>query len=176
MFMATYSSPLLQAMMGLSASDETPRPHPGLDPEHRAFVEQRISELTAKMTEGGVKEAAVRALLYVLWPNRAADERRFEIVDRLREDDEQSLQDFKEMLREQFLMLLIDEDRAIETLPDLMTGQAKERDEVLAMIRLIAGTGGALSPDSEDRLARIEKLLDTPQLASSEKRKRKENA
>ncbi|MCL6285766.1 DUF3141 domain-containing protein [Ruegeria sp. 2012CJ41-6] len=175
MFMATYSNPLMQAMLGLSASDGPPRPHPGLDPEHRAFVAQRITELTAKMAEGGVKEAAVRALLYVLWPNRAADERRFEIVDRLREDDEQSLQDFKDMLREQFLMLLVDEDRAIETLPDLMAGQAKERDEVLAMIRLIAGTGGPLSPESEERLAQIEKLWDTPQPANTGKRARKQS-
>ncbi|MEX0350756.1 MAG: DUF3141 domain-containing protein [Paracoccaceae bacterium] len=159
MFMATYSNPLLQAMLGLNAHDGPPRPHPGLDPEHKAFVERRIAELTEKMAEGSVREAVVRALIYILLPDRVADERRFEIVDRLREDDAQSLQDFKEMLREQFLMLLIDEHRAIETLPQLLADD-KDREQAASAIRMITSRGRPLSPASKARLTQIEQAIE----------------
>ena len=40
LFLATYSSPLLQAMVGLPASDESPRQRPANEPERAAFVEK----------------------------------------------------------------------------------------------------------------------------------------
>jgi hypothetical protein len=41
-FLMTYGSPVLQAMVGLRASDASPRRRPGNEPERIAFVEQRI--------------------------------------------------------------------------------------------------------------------------------------
>ena len=46
MFHAVYGSPLLQALVGLKASDASPRHRPGVDAVYRAFVAQRIDELT----------------------------------------------------------------------------------------------------------------------------------
>ena len=37
-FHAIYGSPLVQAMLGLRASDAPPRPRPGREPEELAFV------------------------------------------------------------------------------------------------------------------------------------------
>ncbi len=47
MFLAIYSTPLLQALVGLSASDERPRRLPGIEPERIAFIQQ-----THRRTQG----------------------------------------------------------------------------------------------------------------------------
>ena len=64
-FLVIYSSPLLQALVGLRSSDEAPRPRPGMEPERIAFIEQRIAELKARIAEGGAPEAAIRCLVYI---------------------------------------------------------------------------------------------------------------
>ena len=51
-FLALYGSPLLQALVGLRASDENPRRRPGMEPERLAFIQQRIGELKARIAEG----------------------------------------------------------------------------------------------------------------------------
>ncbi len=69
-----------------------------------AFVERRIEELRAKMDKGGPREAAIRALIYVRMPEKAADERAFEMLRRIRAEHgaEKSLAEFKQDLREQY--------------------------------------------------------------------------
>ena len=52
MFHATYGSPLVQALLGLRASDDLPRPRPGREPEELAFV-QRGSSGWGRMAKGG---------------------------------------------------------------------------------------------------------------------------
>ena len=47
MFLAIYSTPLLQALVGLSASDERPRRRPGIEPERIAFIQR-----TDRRTQG----------------------------------------------------------------------------------------------------------------------------
>ena len=44
-FHASYGSPLVQAMLGLRASDAPPRARPGREPEELAFVQQEIADL-----------------------------------------------------------------------------------------------------------------------------------
>ncbi|HMQ14247.1 MAG TPA: DUF3141 domain-containing protein, partial [Candidatus Competibacter phosphatis] len=52
-FLGIYSSPVLQALVGLRASNEPPRRRPGVEPERIAFIQQRIAELKARIAEGG---------------------------------------------------------------------------------------------------------------------------
>ena len=94
-----------------SADDQ--RPSPGNNASHRVLVQQRIDELKQNMGEGGVGSG--RALIYVRLPEGAVDERSFALIRRMREETGNglSLKAFKQLLREQF-MLLIDERRAIE--------------------------------------------------------------
>src|SRR6516165_5871516 len=86
MFHAIYGSPLLQAMVGLKASDQAPRSRPGKDAAHLALVAQRIRELKDGIPKGGPREALVRALLYIRMPDGAVDERGFNLLRRLREE------------------------------------------------------------------------------------------
>ena len=83
-FLAIYSAPLLQALVGMRASDEPPRRHPGLEPERLAFIQQRIAELKARLAEGGLREAAIRSLVYIGLAGPGMDERAFEVLRQMR--------------------------------------------------------------------------------------------
>jgi hypothetical protein len=162
MFHATYGSPLVQALLGLRASDDVPRPRPGREPEELAFVERRIEALRADMVKGGLREAAARALLYIGLPAKAVDERGFAVIRKLRSEQERALPlaEFKALIRDQFLMLLVDEERAIATLPELVRGEAAaETSRAFAVIEQVARAHGELGEEAEARLRRIRELF-----------------
>jgi len=161
MFFNFYNQPWLQALLGLRASDDPPRHHPGRDSDHAAFVERRIEELRAKMDKGGPREAALRALIYVGMPEKGADEREFEMLRRIRAQHgtEKSLAEFKQDLREQYYMLRIDESRAIELIPKLLQGHENEGPQLLEYIRQIVYADGSLGEEGQKRLAQVEKLF-----------------
>ena len=122
MFHAVYGSPLVQALVGLKASDASPRRRPGKDAAHLALVAQRIEELRDGIAEGGPREAVLRALLYIRMPDGVVDERGFNFLRRMREEAGQglTLAAFKKLVREQFFMLLLDERRAVEAIPAML--------------------------------------------------------
>ncbi len=87
------------------------------------------------------------------------DERGFEMLRRIREDHtDMSLTQFKQMVREQFYMLLIDEAQALEALP-AMIPDAEKRARVMAMVRKVAAVGGEVSAEVRERLHKVERLL-----------------
>ena len=120
-FLAIYSSPMLQAMVGLRAADEAPRHRPGVEPERLAFIEQRIGELKARLAEGGVREAAIRSLVYIGLAGPGIDERAFNVLREIRSKEEAlTLDEFKQVLREQFFSLLLDQDAALAAIPRML--------------------------------------------------------
>jgi pimeloyl-ACP methyl ester carboxylesterase len=161
MFFGIYEQPWLQALLGLRASDAPPLPRPGMDADHMAAVERRINELRAGMDKGGPREAAIRALIYVRMPEKAVDERAFEMFRRIRAEHGagRSLADFKQDLREQYYMLRLDEARAVAAIPELLKGHETEGPRLLAIVRKIATAGGPLTDEGQRRLAQIEKLF-----------------
>jgi len=160
-FFGIYSQPWLQALLGLRASDGPPREHPGRDLDHAALVQRRIEELRAKMDTGGPREAAMRALLYVGMAERAADERGFEMLRRIRQKHgaQKPLAEFKQDLREQYLMLLLDEGRALEAIPMMLNGHEKEALLLLDYLREITTARGELSEEGQRRLKKMEQLF-----------------
>ena len=161
MFFSIYNQPWLQAMLGLRDSDGPPRRYPGQDSDHIAFVERRIEELQKKMDQGGPREAAIRALIYVRIPEKEADERGFEMLRRIRSEygGNKTLAEFKQDLREQYLMLRLDEQRAVDLIPRLMKGHEKEWPKQFEHIRKVATVGGKLGDEARNRLDRLEKLF-----------------
>jgi hypothetical protein len=121
-FHAIYGWPALQALAGLKASDAPPRHRPGVDAVYRAFVAQRKAELMGNLAQGGPREAAIRALLYIRLPEGVADERGFRLLGRMREDTGSglSLADFKTLVRDQYFTLSLDERRAVEAIPAML--------------------------------------------------------
>jgi hypothetical protein len=164
MFFGIYGQPWMQALLGLRASDNPPRHHPGRDSDHAAFVERRIEELRAKMDQGGPREAALRALVYVGMPEKGTDEREFEMLRQIRAEhgSEKSLAEFKQDLREQYYMLRIDERRAIELIPKLLQGHEEKGPQLLEYIRRIVYADGSLGEEGQRRLAQVEKLFTQP--------------
>ena len=160
-FFGIYSQPWLQAMLGLRGSDAPPRYKPGQDPEHLSFIERRIEELRESMDRGTPREAAIRALIYRVMPKKAVDERGFQAMLRTRDEQNSamSLSQFKETVRDQYFMLLINERQAVETIPKLLEGHQDEAGRYWENIRKIVTASGSLVKEAEQRLAEIEKIF-----------------
>jgi hypothetical protein len=65
-----------------------------------------------------------------------------------------SLAAFKVMVRDQFFILQLEPERAIEVLPSLVP-KADARTELLKQVRMIAGAGDPLTAAENDRLDRL---------------------
>ena len=159
-FMAVYGSPLLQAAVGIDP-DSAQRPRQAAkNPLHRQLLEKRTAELRAHIPAGGLREAIIRALLYVGMTRRAIDERGFEMARRIRlAHDNMSLSDFKALIREQFNMLLIDEAAALAAIPSMLPPDAETRLKAFDLISEILGALGDLSDTDRTRLAEIARLF-----------------
>jgi pimeloyl-ACP methyl ester carboxylesterase len=159
-FDAIYGSPLLQALVGLKATDVGSRV-PGKDPARFALVAQRIKELKAAIPEGGPREATIRALLYVHRPDGVFDERGFNLMRRMREEagSGMTLAEFKRVVREQFFMLLVDERQAVEAIPAMLAKDPALATRMRAMLRRLIETIGLRSEEAKSRLAELEDRL-----------------
>lgn len=161
-FLATYSSPVLQAMVGLGASDEPVRRKPGRDPEHVARIQERIAELKARIAEGGPREAAIRALVYIGLAGSGADERTFNTLREIRaENGELTLQAFKQIVREQYFNLRIDCEGALAAIPKMLSADRALRTRMLEALRRTVQATGEVTGERAQRLAEVENLFST---------------
>jgi len=125
-FMTVYGSPLTQNLAGLGGREGPVRKHPGVHPEHRQFMAQRVDELRRHIGEGGLREACVRLLLYVSLGQGGVNARAFDLIRELRSSLESGLHSttplatFKEIVRDQALMLMLDAARAIQSIPCML--------------------------------------------------------
>ncbi|MGH8471148.1 MAG: DUF3141 domain-containing protein, partial [Gammaproteobacteria bacterium] len=160
-FHTVYGLPLMQALLGLEATDEAPRRRPGLEPEERAFIERRIADLKAGIPEGGLREAGLRSILYIGLADAFVDERGFAVIRRLRAQREDSLplSEFKQKLREQFFMLLLDEEGAVRAIPAMLPKDRDQREQAFALVREVMLGAGEPSEERRRRLARVAELF-----------------
>lgn len=160
-FFGIYSQPWLQAALGLKATDEPPRRNPGLEPDHLALISLKKKDLLERMGKGGPLEAVLRALLYIRIPDGAADERGFEMIRRIRAEQDEGLPlaTFKTVLRDQFFMLLLDEPRAFAAIPQLLDGHQDKGDELFEMINKVATAPGPLSKSAKQRLTEVKNVF-----------------
>jgi pimeloyl-ACP methyl ester carboxylesterase len=162
-FHAIYGSPALQALAGLKASDRQRRRKPSEDALRRSWVARRISELREGMVNGGAREAVIRALLYIRRPEGVADERGFNFLRRMREEagEGMSLADFKQLVREQFLMLLLDERGAVKAIPDMLEREPELAARMGPSLRKMIDVVGVHSSLAQQRLSEIERMFKT---------------
>jgi hypothetical protein len=73
------------------------------------------------------------------------------------------------LFSEQFLLLRLDEGRAVRAIPALLPQEATQRREVLAALRRVVGASGSISPEGKERLARIEAMFDGADKAVAKK-------
>ena len=164
-FFGFYGSPFVQALLGINA-DSIVRPAPETSPETLAARQDQTDAYEAMLKTGGFDEALTRTVLYVLAANRMLDQRCALALNVARQSlMHLSLAEFKILVRNQFFVLQLEPERAIEVLPFLVS-DADARKTLLDQVRVIAGAGDPLTPAENDRLARLSQLLAAP----SEKR------
>jgi len=161
MFFGIYSLPLVQALLGQSASDSPPRKRPGEDPDHIQFVARKIEKLLAGIDQGGPREAAIRSLIYICIPGNSVDERGLEMLRRIRSrhGEKMTIPEFKKLVRDQYLMLMLDERRAIDAIPKLIKGHDAQAMQLMGYIRDVVSVAGSLNREAQRRLAEVEQLF-----------------
>jgi pimeloyl-ACP methyl ester carboxylesterase len=168
LFLTVYSNPLLQALMGIRASDGSPRRRPGMERERADFIQRRIAEIRAGIAEGGLREAAIRGMLYISMAGPGVDERAFNQVRQIRaQEGGLTLDEFKRVLREQFFALTLDPDGAVSAIPTMVP--LEDRQKVLGALRAVTSAVGEAQGERARRLARIEEMLGQPAPASRKK-------
>ena len=157
---AVYGSPALQAAVGIDPADTRPLRKPPKNRLYQELVQKRIAELKSHIPLGGLREATVRALIYVGLERGSVDERGFETVRRLRDKyGDIPLSEFKTLVRDQYFMLLIDKDASLAAIPSMLPSDTKTRSKAFDVIKEVMAAVGTLSPEDEKRLREIERLF-----------------
>ena len=161
MFLAIYGSPALQAAVGIDPN-VNPSPRPEMSEEQRKRLDARIAELKAAIGRGGLRECGIRALLYVGMARGMVDERGLEALRRMRRDDAASrvtLSAFKTLVREQFFMLLLDQEASLAAIPKMLPRDMQLRRAVFSAVREVLSAGGEVSGETAKRLKRVAQLF-----------------
>jgi hypothetical protein len=164
-FLSIFGSPVLQAACGINPDSAAPLRRARKSPLHKQLLQAKIAELKSKFTIGGLREALVRALIYVGMVRGSVDERSFEMIRRIRatQDDmpRLSLAEFKALVREQYFMLLIDQDAAVAAIPGLLPSNADKRRRALAVLRDVVTARGGPSAQEKARLDQIAEMFES---------------
>lgn len=163
-FLSTYGSPALQALLGLAAENAGRPRHIERDVAREAAARAADAEAEAAVERGGAVEAFVRAVMHIAHPSGRVDERGFAALQELRAmlppQEQPSFARFKDIVRQQFLALELDEERAVQALPKLAATE-EDRRRVLGGLRHLLSFRPRLSKDQQRRLQRVAALLET---------------
>jgi pimeloyl-ACP methyl ester carboxylesterase len=161
-FFNSYSSPLLQAMVGLRVDETSASRSIGRD----VAAAKTAANLEQQIDHGGLIEAAVRALIYVRLPEGKVDERGFaalkQISSELPAAKRVGFARFREIVKEQYLILLLDPERAIAALPKLLPSNRRQCEEALTLVRRVLAARGTLPEEGRRRLERVETMFAGP--------------
>jgi hypothetical protein len=155
-FLAVYGSPLLQAAVGIDRAGTRPLRRAAKHPLHDELLQKRIAELKLRIPIGGLREAVIRALLYVGLARGTVDERGFEALRRIRRThSDMPLADFKALVREQFYILVVDMEAALAALPSMLPADPDMRRKAFDLIEQVMTARGPLSNEDNKRLQRV---------------------
>ncbi len=162
-FLAVYGSPALQAAVGIDPADDAPRRRAGKTALHEQMLRERIESLKQQIAAGGLREALARSLIYVASVRASVDERGFAAIRRMRSIEDglppMTLKDFKALIREQFLILLLDQDGALAAIPAILPDDLDLRRKALAALKEVLTVRGALSGEMQQRWQRVVQLF-----------------
>ncbi len=159
-FMAFYGSPTLQAVLGIDPTSTQSLRKAPKSALHRELQNKRIAELKSRIRVGGLREAVIRGLLYAGMARAAVDERGFEAVRRIRQaQSELPLAAFKAIVREQFYMLLLDAEGALEAIPSMLPDDPQTRRKGFELITQVLRSRGEHSTEDRKRILRVGQLF-----------------
>ncbi|TFV41130.1 TerB family tellurite resistance protein [Bradyrhizobium niftali] len=160
-FLNLYGSPAVQAALGIDPKSELSRRRE-MSAEHRAMLDKRVAQLKSGIGEGGLREAAIRSLLYIGSARGMVDERSIEALRQIRRDysgQRMTLPEFKMLVREQFFMLLIDREGALAAVQKLLPEDVNQRRAAFAAIREVLSASGEITGERASRLRRVAALF-----------------
>jgi hypothetical protein len=162
-FFSVYGSPAVQAMVGVDAAPARPMRKAPKSWLHNELLQARIADLRTRIPVGELREAVVRSVLYIGMSRNAVDERGFEMVRRIRRSQsgmpQLPLADFKALVREQYLMLLIDPEASVAAIPSMLPADLEIRLGTLDLVKRILSAPGELVGEAAERLKRIDRLF-----------------
>jgi Protein of unknown function (DUF3141) len=160
-FFSVYGSPALQAIAGFDKTAASTLRKAGKSLLHDELLRARIAELRSKVTQGGLRAATIRALIYAGTARGEVDERGFEMLRRIRRTHgDMPLVEFKALVREQFLILLVDPEAALAALPEMMPPEPETRQKALGLVKQVLAARGEVSGEVAERLHRIARLFE----------------
>jgi hypothetical protein len=166
MFLGTYGSPILQAMVGLGTPAAPTQRRIDRDLAREAIAARWRSDLEKRFEVGGLGEAVIRSIMHVRLPQRTVDERGFSVLQAIRRlqpaNRRRSMGEIKAMFRDQYLLLRMDEERAVRAIPRLLPDDPQQRAAGWQAVQDVLGASGALPAEGSRRLQRIETLFAAP--------------
>jgi hypothetical protein len=162
-FLGFYGSPFLQAMVGLGTQHAPTERRTARDLVREVDEAKMRADLEQRFEVGGLMQAALRALIYVRLPEHSVDERGFAMPKAIRAmrpvNDRVSLAELKACVKEQYLLLRLDEERAVRAIPKLLPDDEQGRHAGLDALLRTLGARGSLSEEGTRRLACVEALF-----------------
>ncbi|HWJ18882.1 MAG TPA: hypothetical protein VNR65_09170, partial [Geobacterales bacterium] len=129
---------------------------------HRELIQDRIAELKSRIRRGGVQECTIRGLIYIGLARGGVDERGVNALKQIRLSDATprlTLDEFKDMARDQFFMLLLDTEATLEAIPVLLPADAALRQNAFDSIKKVLEASGELTGEAVERLNRVKSLF-----------------
>jgi hypothetical protein len=163
MFLGTYGSPALQAAAGLAADAAPARRQIGRDLAREVIAGRWRAELETRFESGGLPEAVVRALMHVRLPRRTVDERGFAVLQAVRQilpaNRRIGFDELKLLFRDQYLLLRLDEERAIQAIPKLLPDDPQLRAAGWQVVQDILKASGDPAPEEQRLMQRLEAMF-----------------
>lgn len=163
MFLGTYGSPIVQAMVGLGTPPAPTQRRIERDLAREAIAAHRSADLEKRFEVGGLAEAVIRSIMHVRLPQRSVDERGFSVLQAIRglqpANRRRSLGEIKAMFRDQYMLLRLDEERAVRAIPHLLPDDEQLRSTGWNAVQDVIGASGELPAEGRGRLQRIEGLF-----------------
>jgi pimeloyl-ACP methyl ester carboxylesterase len=168
-FLAIYGLPSLQTAVGLDPAATRPLRKAAKSPLHQELLQKRIAELKSRIPTGGLREAVIRGLLYAGMTRAAIDERGFELTRRIRQaHGDMPLSEFKALVREQFNMLLIDQEAALRAIPAMLPSDAEERQKAFDLIKQVLGARGEMTAEDDKRMREVAQLFKASEVPTAD--------
>ncbi len=162
LFKAIYESPWLAAAVGIDERGAGRRGRRAAGWEQDELKRMKRKEAEAHFEQGTPLDAWARLLLYVGREEKVADERPFNLMQRLIKEmkpaNVPTPAALKAAVKRQAFVLAWDEERAITALPKLAPDM-DERRRGFAAARTVVGARGETTPYQEERFRRVAGLL-----------------
>jgi len=119
--------------------------------------------LEERFEQGSAIEAAVRSIVWVKRGEGGTDERSFAVIRQLHDAQPpgrpRSMPELKQILRDQAMLVRLDEERAIKAIPKLVPRDEDDRARTLRAVQRVVLANGELTSEGKSRLARVEHLF-----------------